>query len=208
MHRRDFLTAAGVTMAAGMNAWGGAGRREVQAAQPVDDKAEPLRKQAMQLHRQNVVWVIHDHRPIAPDVPLMLEGGVTGKIYNLGIDIDVEDGIAASAPRREGWARQTMATLEEAERSIRADPKRVLLALSVEDILRAKREDKVAIIFGVEGGKLLEADVQLLKTFYDRGLRELQLRWAVPNQIVEEKDLTAFGRQVVRECDRLGISSA
>jgi len=188
-----------------MTASGGAGRREVQAAQPVDDEAEPLRRRAMELHRQNVVWVIHDHRPIAPDVPLMLEGGVTGKIYNLGVDIDVEEGIAASASRREGWTLQTMAELDQAERSIQADPKRVLLALSVEDILRAQREGKVAIMFGVEGGKLLEGKLELLKTFYDRGLRELQLRWAVPNQIVEEEDLTAFGQQVVRECDRLGI---
>ncbi len=205
MHRRDFLTASGVAMAAGVNACGGAGSREVQAAQPADDQAKPLRQRAMQLHRENVVWVIHDHRPIAPDIPLMLAGGVTGKIYNLGIDVDIEQGIAASAARREGWARQTMAALEEAERSIQADPKHVLLALSVEDILRAKREGKVAILFGVEGGKLLEGKLELLKTFYDRGLRELQLCWAVPNQIVEEQDLTAFGRQVVRECDRLGI---
>ena len=56
-----------------------------------------------------------------------------------------------------------------------------------------------------QGGMLLEGKLELLKTFYDRGLRELQLCWSVSNQIVEEKDLTAFGRQVVRECDRLGI---
>ena len=178
---------------------------EVQAAPPVDDEAASLRQRAMQLHRENVVWVIHDHRPIAPDIPLMLAGGVTGKIYNLGIDIDVEQGIAASAARREGWARQTMAALDQADGDIQADPQRVLLARSVDDILRAKREGKVAIMYGVEGGKLLEGKLELLKTFYDRGLRELQLRWAVPNQIVEEEDLTPFGRQVVRECERLGI---
>ena len=44
-----------------------------------------------------------------------------------------------------------------------------------------------------------------LKTFHDRGLRELQLRWAVPNQIVESSALTGFGREVVRECNRLGV---
>jgi membrane dipeptidase len=44
-----------------------------------------------------------------------------------------------------------------------------------------------------------------LQTFYDRGLRELQLRWAAPNQIVENTTLTEFGRQVVRECNRLGV---
>lgn len=205
MHRRDFLSAAGVTVAVGVNACEGADLGKVPATGSAGDRAAALRQRALQLHRENVVWVIHDHRPIAPDVPLMLKGSVTGKIYNLGLDIDVEQGIAASAARREGWARRTMATLEEAEGAIRADPQHVLLARSVEDILRAKRQGKVAILFGVEGGKLLEGRLELLQTFYDRGLRELQLCWAVPNQIVEEQNLTAFGRQVVRECDRLGI---
>ena len=205
MHRRDFLSSAGVTVAVGVNACEGADRGKVPATGSAGDRAAALRQRALQLHREHVVWVMHDHRPIAPDVPLMLKGSVTGKIYNLGLDIDVEQGIAASAARREGWARRTMATLEEAEGAIRADPQHVLLARSVEDILRAKRQGKVAILFGVEGGKLLEGRLELLQTFYDRGLRELQLCWAVPNQIVEEQNLTAFGRQVVRECDRLGI---
>ncbi len=88
---------------------------------------------------------------------------------------------------------------------IRADPQHVLLATTAADLVRAEREGKVAILLGVEGGKLLEGRLDALKTFHDRGLRELQLRWAVPNQIVESSALTGFGRQVVRECNRLGI---
>jgi membrane dipeptidase len=36
-------------------------------------------------------------------------------------------------------------------------------------------------------------------------LRELQLTWAVPNQLVQAGLLTAFGKSVVKECNRLGL---
>jgi membrane dipeptidase len=62
-----------------------------------------------------------------------------------------------------------------------------------------------AILLGVEGGKLLEGKLEALRWFHDQGLRELQLRWAVPNPLVEQDTLTDFGRAVVRECQRLGI---
>jgi len=85
------------------------------------------------------------------------------------------------------------------------EPQHLLLALKGEDIERAKREGKLAIVIGVEGGKLLEGDLQRLSEFYKLGLRELQLRWAVPNQLVEKTALTNFGRAVVKECHKLGI---
>ena len=78
MHRREFLSAAGVTVAVGVNACEGADRGKVPATGSAGDRAAALRQRALQLHREHVVWVMHDHRPIGPDVPLMLEGSVTG----------------------------------------------------------------------------------------------------------------------------------
>jgi membrane dipeptidase len=80
-----------------------------------------------------------------------------------------------------------------------------MLALRADDFLRAKQEGKVAILIGVEGAKLLEGKLDNLRMFHGLGLRELQLRWAVPNQIVERDELTGFGVEVVRECQKLGI---
>ena len=106
---------------------------------------------------------------------------------------------------RAGWDRKTITALDNVLAAIRDDPQYLLLARSVEDIERAKREKKLAIMLGVEGGKLLEGKIELLEMFHRRGLRELQLRWAVPNQIVEQQRLTTFGRRVVRACHRLRI---
>lgn len=157
------------------------------------------------LHERAIVVAIHDHNPIAPDVIRMLRGGVTAKVYQLGVDVVPSKGFQASALQREGWAARTQAALNEARRVIAADSQHLLLALRAADIERAKREGKAAILLGVEGGKLLEGDLSKLRRFHAGGLREVQLRWAVPNQLVEKHTLTDFGRQVVEECQRLGI---
>jgi membrane dipeptidase len=176
----------------------------------VSCKTPSIAERVRKLHRENVVFVVHDHNPIAPDVHRMLAGGVTGKCYQLGADVEISGEYKASAQIREGWAEKTMQSLEEAESVIKSDPKHLILATTAEDILQAKRDGKIAIMFGVEGGKLLEGKLEWLQTFYEHGLRELQLTWAVPNQIVERSGtsgdgLTSFGRDVVRECNNLGI---
>ena len=170
-----------------------------------ENKQTPLLQRALALHEEHVVFVIHDHNPIPPDLPRMLDGGVTGKLLNVGIDVDIELGIEASAVKREGWSKKCLVALDEIDQVLTSNRHHLVLARSAEDILRAKQQGKIAIMLGVEGGKLLEGKLKLLKIFYDRGLRELQLRWAVPNQIVEDQNLTYFGRQVVKECNQLGI---
>lgn len=187
IHRRSFLASVGATaLLSGANQAG-----------PHD--------RARRLHERSTVIVIHDHRPIAPDVPLMLAGGVTAKLYQIGVDVEPTGKYAATASSRDGWARRTETVLDEALRMIEADPDHLLLARTAEDIVRAKREQKLAILLGVEGGKLLEGKLDKLGHFHRLGLRELQLRWAVPNQLVEQDSLTDFGVAVVKECNRLGI---
>jgi len=200
-HRRGLLRQCGSLSAALLAAPAALGAPPPK----VDDGATRLRRRALALHKKHVVFVIHDHNPIEPDVPRMSAGGVAGKLFNLGVDVDIEAGISASATRRTGWSKKILAALDDVDRLLANHQQRVTLVRTAEEIEGAKRAGKIAIMLGVEGGKLLEGNLELLKTFYDRGLRELQLRWAVPNQIVEDENLTYFGRQVVKECNRLGI---
>jgi membrane dipeptidase len=190
MNRRNFLASAGASllMARGLH------------AAVADEQAE----RAAAVHKDSTVVVIHDHRPITPDVPIMLSGGVTCKVFQVGIDVEIGARFQQSADRRGGWAARTMAELNEARREI-DEAGRLLPALSAADIERAKQDGKASIMLGVEGGKLLEGDLEKLQEFHEQGLRELQLRWAVHNQLVETEELTAFGTAVVRECQRLGI---
>ena len=176
------------------------------ASSALRKQGESFRRHAESVHRSSLVVVLHDHNPIEPDVPIMADGGVTAKVYQLGVDVEIGGDYRASAAdsRRLGEIKPSTASIVPRRRSS-ADPARRVLATKTEDIIRAKREGKIAILLGVEGGKLLEGRLENLRMFHARGLRELQLRWAVPNQIVEQSALTEFGCQVVPECNRLGV---
>ncbi len=157
------------------------------------------------LHQQSLVIVMHDHRPIAEDLPLMRAGGVTAKVYQIGVDVEIGRELAVSAGKSKGWARRTLVSLVDAIRVLEDHREVASLALTASDIERAKSAGRIAILLGVEGGKLLEGELNLLHAFYRLGLRELQLTWAFPNQLVREERLTSFGKEVVAECAKLGL---
>ncbi|MFI6228850.1 dipeptidase [Micromonospora echinospora] len=88
---------------------------------------------------------------------------------------------------------------------------RVLLALTVADIERAKAEGKEAVILGPQDTEMIGVDLDLLGTFYDLGIRILQLTYQRQNLLGagcgEETDsgLTHRGRRFVQAMDELGI---
>lgn len=79
------------------------------------------------------------------------------------------------------------------------------------DILRAKEEKKLGIIFGFQNGAVLGNDVTLLPIFYKLGVRVIQLTYNEANLIgcgcLETRDtgLTSLGRQVIQVMNRLGM---
>ncbi|MBI4182687.1 MAG: membrane dipeptidase [Proteobacteria bacterium] len=86
-----------------------------------------------------------------------------------------------------------------------------ILATTVADIRRAKREGKVAFVLCLEGAMPLENEISYLRNFHRLGLRCLGLTHDMRNPVadgVRERGgggLTHFGVEVVRECNRLGI---
>ena len=166
--------------------------------------SEEQERRALSLHEQSIVILMHDHFPVAFDIPKMRTGGVTAKVYNLSCDVEISSDFRATAHEYEGWAKRALLQMEQAITEIETDDK-VLLALTAGDIEKAFREGKSAILFGSEGGKLLEGELSLLRIFYRLGLRELQLTWAVENQLANSQGLTDFGKDIVKEMNRLGI---
>jgi membrane dipeptidase len=99
-----------------------------------------------------------------------------------------------------------MSGLDLLDRRLAEARGRFLLVRGVADIRRARRECKCGIIYGFEGARPLAGDLGNLRKFYDRGLRELQLFWAVPSPLKQpDGSLTDFGGSVVREANQLGI---
>lgn len=89
---------------------------------------------------------------------------------------------------------------------------RLIHVLTADDILRAKREGKVGIIFGCQGlASKIEDDVNLLRILHRLGLRIGQLTYNERNSIgcgcleMPDSGLTQFGRLCIREMNHLGL---
>ena len=86
------------------------------------------------------------------------------------------------------------------------------LATTADQIEAAKRNGKIAALLGVEGGHAIEDSLRLLRTYFDLGVRYLTLTHSNSNNWADSSGdagrhngLTAFGKQVVKEMNRLGM---
>src|ERR1700733_11117909 len=96
-------------------------------------------------------------------------------------------------------------------------PNDFVFATTADDIERAHREHKIAALMGIEGGHAIEDSLRLLRDYYALGIRYMTLThtntnsWAdssgdVDNpKVAHHNGLTPFGRDVVREMNRLGM---
>ena len=84
-----------------------------------------------------------------------------------------------------------------------------------DEILRARESKKIALLITMEGVEPLGSDLNLLRVFYELGVRVIGLTHARRNAAgtggifapsgSPRDGLTAFGQDLIRECERLGI---
>jgi membrane dipeptidase len=96
-------------------------------------------------------------------------------------------------------------------------PDKMTMAFTANDIVRAHQQHKFAALMGIEGGHAIENDLRLLREFYREGVRYMTLTWSNTNEwadssgdiknpdVQHHKGLTDFGKDVVREMNRLGM---
>ncbi len=99
----------------------------------------------------------------------------------------------------------------------RRHPDKMMMAFSTQDILAAHRQHKLASLIGIEGGHAIQGDIRVLHDYYRLGARYMTLTWSNTNELgdssgdLDNKDvehhngITDFGRQVVREMNRIGM---
>lgn len=92
-------------------------------------------------------------------------------------------------------------------------PSKFVLAGSVEEIRIQFGDDRISIVQGMENGSPIEGDLANLKHFYERGVRYITLCHSKNNHICDSSfdtgpkwhGLSPFGKEVVREMNRLGM---
>ena len=145
----------------------------------------------------------------------MQNARVTASLFALVSDVAVlgiADGriqVTRDFAPGEAWAdfgRQLGRLEEMAERGV------LVLALTPDDIRAAHEAGSVVILAAAEGGDFIEDRLERLKRTYDAGLRAVTLVHYRPNDLGDNQTspprhggLSAFGREVVREMNRLGM---
>ena len=137
------------------------------------------------------------------DLPRLKEGGVTAQIFACFVPVD---------QYRRGATRHALQRIDTFYQALEAYPKDLMLATTAADIRKAKRAGKVAGILGLEGAEPIDDSIELLRSFYRLGVRNLGLTWNFRNDVADgvfegelARGLTPFGVKVIEECNRLGI---
>jgi membrane dipeptidase len=128
---------------------------------------------------------------------------VGGQFWSIYVPGEIKDS---------GFARVQLEEFDIARRMIARYPDALELALTADDIERAIKRKHVASLLGMEGGHAIENSLGALRVYYELGARYMTLThnvtldWA-DAALDEPKHggLTDFGREVVREMNRLGM---
>jgi membrane dipeptidase len=142
--------------------------------------------------------------PYRTNIERMKKGGLTGEFFSLYI----RPWYVANG----GAARRTLDMIDSVYRAVERHPNDLMIATTAADIRRAKAQRKVACLMGIEGGHAIENSLATLREFHRLGVRYMTLTWNNTNDWADagrgEKKyggLNDFGREVVREMNRLGM---
>jgi membrane dipeptidase len=138
------------------------------------------------------------------DLARMKQGGVTAEFFSVYIDRKY----AAEG----GSARRALDMIDYVYRAAEKYPNDLVMAYSTDDIRRAKKQKKIASLMGIEGGHAIEDSLMALRDFYRLGVRYMTLTHNNTNNwadsccdTAKHNGLSDFGKDVVREMNRLGM---
>ena len=109
-------------------------------------------------------------------------------------------------------AERTRALIASVHQQAQRHPQAVTVCRSADEVRSARQSGTFAALLGVEGGHAIENSLEVLREFHAAGARYMTLTWANANDWcgssgagARADGLTGFGRNVVREMNRLGM---
>jgi len=105
----------------------------------------------------------------------------------------------------------TMLHIANVKASLRAEPDKYVFVESVDDILRAKAEDKFAVGFHFQGSEALQGNKNMVEVFYDLGVRHMLLAYNQKNRACDgcyertDSGLSRYGVKLIEEMNRVGM---
>lgn len=181
--------------------------------------AGAVSERARQLHMQALVVDTHSDTPqrmvfdgfdLGPrdadghvDIPRLREGGLDAPFFSIWVPSSVTGPVAV---------KRALQQIDAVREQVRKHPRDLALATTVAEIRAAHQQGKIAALMGVEGGHMIDDDLGVLRLFHALGVRYMTLTHFLNNNWADSSTdqpkhngLTAFGQDVVREMNRLGM---
>ncbi|MEA2537137.1 MAG: rane dipeptidase [Chloroflexota bacterium] len=137
------------------------------------------------------------------DIPRLRLGGVGGQFWSVWVPAELPEWDAVP---------QSLEQMDVVHGFIERYPETFALATTADEVEASFAKGRVASLLGLEGGSMIGSSLPALRNAYARGVRYMTLthwlttRWAdAATDAPRHGGLTAFGREVVREMNRLGM---
>ena len=142
-------------------------------------------------------------RTMHTDLARIARGHLGAQFWSVFVDAELPEPQAVQA---------TLEQIDVTKRLVARYPERLAMAYTADDVERAMKAGRVASLMGVEGGHSIGSSLAVLRQLYALGARYMTLThykttsWADSTDDVPTHDgLTDFGRDVVREMQRIGM---
>jgi membrane dipeptidase len=137
------------------------------------------------------------------DIPRMKDGGIDAIFFSIWIPSKVTGPVAVK------HATEQIQTVRDQIRKHSSD---LALATSAAEVRKARKESRIAVLLGVEGGHMINSDLGVLRKYFTLGVRYLTLthsgnaEWADSStDRPAHNGLSTFGKEVIRAMNRLGM---
>ena len=141
--------------------------------------------------------------PLMTDLPRLRRGRVGGQFWSVWVPTSLKGPEAVQA---------TLEQIDLVHRLVERYPADLAMATTAADVRRLHQAGKIASLIGVEGGHQINSSLAVLRQMYALGARYLTLThsintpWAdAATDAPAHGGLTPFGRELVREMNRLGM---
>jgi membrane dipeptidase len=142
-------------------------------------------------------------KPLHTDIPRLRQGRLGAQFWSVYIPASLKGADAVQT---------TLEQIDVVHRLNALYPDTFALALTADDIARIHKSGKIASLIGMEGGHSINNSLGALRRMYDAGARYMTLTHSANNDWADSATadpqhdgLTPFGKEVVREMNRLGM---
>jgi membrane dipeptidase len=181
-------------------------------------KADPVAERARKIHFSSIVLDTHidttprlqtdwrfteEHTSGHIDLPRMKKGGLNALFFSIYMPGTV------TGPKAVNDSVERIAAVHKLAEDL---PGQIALCTTAEQVRRAHKQGKIAALMGMEGGHMINNSLAVLRMYAELGVRYLTLTHSVNTDWADSSGdqpkhngLTDFGKEVVRELNRLGV---